>query len=128
LQTRWRAIPDALRITVAERAEAGPGATDWAGYGALTGASLIWGSTFLVIAFSNEYLAPLWGATLRLAIASVGLIAVARLTRAAFPRGAQLREKLARASREDQRRRLRHRPAPDRALTRGRSASSASTA
>ena len=37
-------------------------------------------------------LAPLWGATLRLAIASVALAAVARLTHAGFPRGAQLRD------------------------------------
>ena len=86
-------MSEAMRVTVAEttRAQAAP-ATDWSGYGAFAGASLIWGSTFLVIAFSNEYLAPLWGATLRLAIASVGLITVALLTGARFPRGAQLRD------------------------------------
>lgn len=66
--------------------------TDWAGYGAFAGASLIWGSTFLVIAFSNEVVAPLWGATLRLAIAALALVAVALLTRARFPRGAALRD------------------------------------
>jgi len=68
------------------------GTTDWAGYGAFAGASLIWGSTFLVIAFSNEIVAPLWGATLRLAIAAVALAAVAVITRARFPRGAALRD------------------------------------
>lgn len=80
-------------MTIAE-ARPRPAATetDWAGYGAFAGASLIWGSTFLFIAFSNEIVAPLWGATLRLAIASVGLIAVAVLTRAAIPRGAALRD------------------------------------
>src|SRR6266536_1252994 len=86
-------MQEGIRVTAAETTHARASATtDWAGYGAFAGASLIWGSTFLVIAFSNEYLAPLWGATLRLAIASVGLIAVARLTRAAFPRCAQLRD------------------------------------
>lgn len=79
-------------MTVAEATRARPAPTDWAGYGAFAGASLIWGSTFLVIAFSNEILAPLWGATLRLAIASVLLAAIARLTEAHMPRGAQLRD------------------------------------
>jgi drug/metabolite transporter (DMT)-like permease len=80
-------------VTVAEARAARPAAaTDWGGYGAFAGASLIWGSTFLFIAISNEIVAPLWGATLRLAIASIGLIAVAVLTRAAFPRGAALRD------------------------------------
>jgi len=65
---------------------------DLPGYTAFAGASLIWGSTFLVIAYSNEVVAPLWGATLRLGIASVGLAAVALVTRARFPRGAALRD------------------------------------
>lgn len=64
--------------------------TDWAGYGAFAGASLIWGSTFLVITASNGVVAPLWGATLRLALASVALIAVAALVRPRFPRGRAL--------------------------------------
>ena len=80
-------------MTVAETTRARPAATtDWTGFGAFAGASAIWGSTFLVIAFSNDVLAPLWGAALRLAVASVGLIAVAVLTRAPVPRGAQLRD------------------------------------
>lgn len=74
------------------RAQTVASPTDWAGYGAFAGASLIWGSTFLFIAFSNEVVAPLWGATLRLAIASVGLWAMVLLTRARVPRGAQLRD------------------------------------
>ena len=36
--------------------------------------------------------APLWGATLRLSIASVFLIAIALATRAAIPRGGALRD------------------------------------
>ena len=49
-------------MTVAATTSTRPAATtDWPGYDAFAGASLIWGSTFLVIAFSNEYLAPLWG-------------------------------------------------------------------
>lgn len=69
-----------------------PAATDWPGYGAFAGATLIWGSTFLFIAFSNEVVAPLWGAALRLGIASVALAAVALVTRARFPRGRALRD------------------------------------
>ena len=80
-------------LTVAEaRPARSASETDWGGYGAFAGASLIWGSTFLFIAISNEIVAPLWGATLRLAIASVGLLAIALLTRARFPRGAALRD------------------------------------
>lgn len=66
--------------------------TDWAGYGAFAGASLIWGSTFLVITYSNEVVAPLWGATLRLVVAAIPLIAIALLLRVRFPSGAALRD------------------------------------
>lgn len=66
--------------------------TDLAGYAAFAGASVIWGSTFLVITFSNEVVAPLWGVTIRLALATVMLGAVALITRARFPRGAALRD------------------------------------
>lgn len=80
-------------VTIAEARPARAATeTDWGGYGAFAGASLIWGSTFLFIAISNEILAPLWGATLRLAIAFVGLAAIALLTRARLPRGAALRD------------------------------------
>ena len=80
-------------MAVAEaRVADGRSATDWAGYGAFAGASMIWGSTFLVITFSNGVLAPLWGATMRLAIAAVLLAAVALLARARMPRGAALRD------------------------------------
>jgi drug/metabolite transporter (DMT)-like permease len=65
---------------------------DWPGYAAFAGASLIWGSTFLFIAYSNEVVAPLWGAALRLGLATVLLSAVALATRAAFPRGRRLRD------------------------------------
>lgn len=80
-------------MTAAEARAARPAAeTDWGGYGAFAGASLIWGSTFLFIAISNEIVAPLWGATLRLAIAFVGLAAIALITRAKLPQGAALRD------------------------------------
>jgi drug/metabolite transporter (DMT)-like permease len=69
-----------------------PAETDWPGNAAFAGASLIWGSTFLFIAYSNEVVAPLWGATLRLVLATVLLSVVAWLTRAAFPRGRRLRD------------------------------------
>ena len=77
---------------VEARREAVTPAGDWAGYAGFAGASLIWGSTFLVITFSNSVVAPLWGATLRLAIAAVLLAAVALLLRVRFPRGAALRD------------------------------------
>lgn len=76
----------------AARARTETAGADWAGYGAFAGAAFIWGSTFLFIAFSNEIVAPLWGAFLRLAIAAIPLALVARLTRAAMPRGAALRD------------------------------------
>ena len=79
-------------MTAVPATRAAPAETDWAGYGAFAGASLIWGSTFLVIAFSNDVVAPLWGATLRLGIASVALAAIALLTRQSFPRGRALRD------------------------------------
>ncbi len=83
-------------MSVAQARRSAVGAqTDWAGYGAFAGASLIWGSTFLVITLSNEVVAPLWGVTLRLAIAAVALGAIAMLTRARFPRGAALRDVIA---------------------------------
>lgn len=66
--------------------------TDWAGYSAFAVTSLIWGSTFLVIAFSDALFAPLWGATLRLAVASVFLIGIAAIRRPRFPRGGELRD------------------------------------
>jgi drug/metabolite transporter (DMT)-like permease/protein-S-isoprenylcysteine O-methyltransferase Ste14 len=52
---------------------------------------LIWGSTFLAIRIGNESVAPLWAATLRLAIAAVLLLAIARVTRAPLPRGEALK-------------------------------------
>ena len=60
-------------------------------YGAFAGMTLIWGSTFLVIRIGNESMPPLWGATVRLAIATLihGSIALAR--RAPWPRGEALR-------------------------------------
>ncbi len=60
-------------------------------YAAFAGMCLIWGSTFLAIRFSNESIPPLWGATLRLAIAAVLCYFVMRVTGGSFPRGAGLR-------------------------------------
>lgn len=53
--------------------------------------ALIWGSTFLAIRFGNEATPPVWAATLRLALASLLLFAIARLLRMPLPRGAALR-------------------------------------
>lgn len=52
---------------------------------------LIWGTTFLVIRIGTEAVPPLWGATIRLTIACALNVAVAVLTRAAWPRGSALR-------------------------------------
>ena len=62
----------------------------WRHYGAYAGMCLIWGSTFLAIRIGNESVAPVWAATLRLAIATVLLAAITVLTRTPFPRGAAL--------------------------------------
>lgn len=51
---------------------------------------LVWGSTFLFIRIGNDSLPPVWGATLRLTIASVLLTAIALAVRAPWPRGAPL--------------------------------------
>lgn len=53
--------------------------------------SLIWGSTFLLISLGNDALAPVWAASLRLALAAVLLTLIARLLRHPFPRGRALR-------------------------------------
>ena len=52
---------------------------------------LIWGSTFLAIRIGNEAVAPIWAATLRLALATPALALLAWATRAHWPRGAALR-------------------------------------
>jgi len=52
---------------------------------------LIWGTTFLAIRIGSEAVPPLWGATLRLAIACVLNVMVALVTRATWPRGSALR-------------------------------------
>jgi drug/metabolite transporter (DMT)-like permease len=59
-------------------------------YAAFAGCSLIWGSTFLAIRVGNETVAPLWAATLRLALAAplLALLVVVRGDR--WPRGAAL--------------------------------------
>jgi drug/metabolite transporter (DMT)-like permease len=54
---------------------------------AFLGCSTIWGSTFLVIRLGDEALPPLWAASLRLALASLLLLLVARLMRQPLPRG-----------------------------------------
>lgn len=60
-------------------------------YGALAGMSLIWGSTFLAIRIGNESIPPLWGATLRLLLATALHGTIVVMTRARWPRGAALR-------------------------------------
>ena len=51
----------------------------------------VWGSTFLFIRMGNDTTPPVWGAAVRLAIASVLFVLVAWALRAPWPRGAQLR-------------------------------------
>jgi len=64
-------------------------------WGAWTTCSLIWGSTFLFISLGNDALAPVWAASLRLALAAVLLTLIARLLGHPFPRGRALRAALA---------------------------------
>lgn len=66
-------------------------AAEW---GAFAACSLIWGSTFLFISLGNDALAPVWAASLRLALASLLLSVLARLVRHPFPRGSALRTAL----------------------------------
>src|SRR5439155_11839215 len=63
----------------------------WAAFAAC---SAIWGSTFLVISIGNDALAPVWAATLRVALAALLLGAWTLLRGGAFPRGAALRAAL----------------------------------
>lgn len=58
---------------------------------AFAGATAIWGSTFLAISMGNDALAPVWAATLRLALASVALTLWALIARHPMPSGAALR-------------------------------------
>jgi drug/metabolite transporter (DMT)-like permease len=51
----------------------------------------IWGSTFLAIRFGNEATAPVWAATIRLALASVLLFGIAAAFKMPLPRGRALR-------------------------------------
>ncbi|HEV8129293.1 MAG TPA: EamA family transporter [Candidatus Eisenbacteria bacterium] len=60
-------------------------------YAAFVGMCVIWGSTFLAIRIGNEAVAPVWGAFLRLVIATILYVLIARLVRAPWPRGAGLR-------------------------------------
>ncbi len=60
----------------------------WLAFGAC---GAIWGSTFLVISIGNDALAPVWAATLRLALAAVLLGAWSWMRGIARPRGAALR-------------------------------------
>jgi drug/metabolite transporter (DMT)-like permease len=53
--------------------------------------SAIWGSTFLVISIGNDALAPVWAATLRVALAAVLLGGWTWARGRALPRGAALR-------------------------------------
>ena len=63
-------------------------------WGAWITCSLIWGSTFLFISLGNDALAPVWAASLRLALAAVLLTLIARGLRHPFPRGRALRASL----------------------------------
>jgi len=60
-------------------------------YLAFGACTLIWGSTFVAIRSANDVTAPVWGATVRLALAAVLLYLLTRVTRAPLPTGAALR-------------------------------------
>jgi drug/metabolite transporter (DMT)-like permease len=60
-------------------------------YAAFLAMCLIWGSTFLAIRIGNESVAPVWGAFIRLSIATVLYALIAFLVRARWPNGAGLR-------------------------------------
>ena len=60
-------------------------------YAAFAATCLIWGSTFLAIRFGTESVPPVWGAAIRLAIASVLCFLMMKATGGSFPRGPALR-------------------------------------
>jgi drug/metabolite transporter (DMT)-like permease len=60
-------------------------------YAGFAGMALIWGSTFLAIRIGNESLPPIWGACVRLVLATLLYAAVVQLARIPWPRGASLR-------------------------------------
>ncbi|HVY37930.1 MAG TPA: EamA family transporter [Polyangia bacterium] len=74
-------------VAAAPSGEAGA----WA---AFVACSAIWGSTFLVISLGNDTLAPVWAATLRVALASVLLGAWTVARGRSLPRGPALRAAL----------------------------------
>lgn len=61
-----------------------------AAWGAWGTCAAIWGSTFLAIAYGNDHLPPVWGAALRLLLASTLLGGYLALRRQALPRGRAL--------------------------------------
>lgn len=63
----------------------------WLPYLAFSFCALIWGSTFLVIRFSNDALPPLWGASLRLLLASAMLFLICAAMRIPLPKGPALK-------------------------------------
>jgi drug/metabolite transporter (DMT)-like permease len=79
---------------VSEAAPASEGASDAQAWLAFSVCCVIWGSTFLAISFGNDALAPVWAATLRLALATVLLAAWTRVRGAPLPRGPALRAAL----------------------------------
>jgi drug/metabolite transporter (DMT)-like permease len=64
------------------------GTAPWLAFGVTCA---IWGSTFLFIRIGNDTTPPIWGAAVRLSLASVILMGLAFAVRAPWPRGAQLR-------------------------------------
>jgi drug/metabolite transporter (DMT)-like permease len=69
-------------------------AFDGRAWAAFTACSAIWGSTFLVISIGNDTLAPVWAATLRVALASLLLGGWTLLRGGHLPRGPALRAAL----------------------------------
>ena len=68
-----------------------PQASEGKAWLAFAGCGAIWGSTFLVISIGNDALAPVWAATLRLALAALLLAAVTVARGQPLPRGPALR-------------------------------------
>lgn len=60
-------------------------------YAGFAGMCLIWGSTFLAIRIGNEAVPPVWGAVIRLFIATPLYLLIARAVRAPWPRGPALK-------------------------------------
>jgi drug/metabolite transporter (DMT)-like permease len=88
----WKRVLNVSRVSTPSSVQLSPArSSDRTAWVAFAGCGAIWGSTFLVISIGNDALAPVWAATLRVALAAVLLGAFTLARGQSLPRGAALR-------------------------------------